>query len=247
MAMNNAIRFGLLCAIGLISLPMEAQAAKNVYSPYVEKGELEIESKSTYDFDDNSDVDGAWQQKLGVGYGFTNRWFSEIYGEIEHDGESGANTNFSAIEWENRFQLTEQGQYWLDLGALAEVEYNTQDGPHKVEGKVLLAKDTGPLTHLANIGMEHEFGPHSGDDTEFSLSWSSRYRYSPEFEPGFEIYNEFGSLSDGSDFDDEEHQVGPVAYGTIGPISYDVGYLFGVSDGAPDGALKLNLEYEMRF
>ncbi|MCB1651110.1 MAG: hypothetical protein KDI46_03570 [Alphaproteobacteria bacterium] len=238
------LAFAAFC---ITSLPAPAHATKKVYSPYVEAGELEIEWKGGYDVDGNNAVDGGWKQKLGVGYGVNDFWFTEVEAEVEKDGTRGADTDFSALEWENKFMLTPQGQYFVDVGALAAVEYNTSGGADKAELKLLLAKDTGPWSHLLNVSGEREFGDHSGHDTEFGLAWGSRYRYSPAFEPGFEIHSNFGSLSDGSDFDAEDHRIGPVVYGKLGAVKYDVGYLFGASDGAPDGTLKAILEYEMRF
>jgi len=227
--------------------PASAHATKKVYAPYVEQGEVELEYRGGYDIDDNDDVDGAWKQKIAIGYGVNNYWFTELYGEFEKEGESESNIKFSAIEWENKFQLTQPGQYWLDLGLLTELEYNTAGGADKVEVKALLAKDIGKFTHLANLGVEREFGEDSDDATEFGVSWSSRYRYMPSFEPGFEIHSEFGRLDDGSSFNEEDHRIGPVIYGQLGAIKYDVGYLVGVSDGAPDGTIKALLEYELRF
>lgn len=235
----------MVLSTSLISSP--AQATKKVYAPYVEKGEVELEYRGGYDIDDNDDVDGSWKQKIAIGYGVNDYWFTEVYGEFEKEGESGADLEFSAIEWENKFQLTQPGQYWLDLGLLTELEYNTAGGADKAEVKALFAKDSGKFTHLANLGVEREFGEDSEDATEFSASWSSRYRYMPEFEPGFEIHSEFGRLDDGSSFNEEGHQIGPVFYGKIGAVKYDVGYLVGVSDGAPDGTIKALLEYELRF
>lgn len=234
-------------SLGALVLPSEANATKKIYAPYVEKGEMELEYRGGYEIDDESEVDGAWKQKFAIGYGITDYWFSEVYGEFEKEGAHGADAEFTAVEWENRFQLTQPGEYWLDLGLLAEVKHATAGGPDKAEAKLLLAKDTGSFTHLANIGLEREFGEHSGDDTEISMAWGTRYRYAETFEPGFEIYSEFGPLGDGGSFDEEEHLAGPAFYGQLGPVKYDAAYLFGVSDAAPDGLLKVLLEYEWRF
>ena len=100
---------------------------------------------------------------------------------------------------------------------------------------------------MANLGLEREVGDDSEDETEGNVSWSTRYRYKPSFEPGVEIHSDFGSLSDGSEFDEEEHQAGPVIYGQLGAFKYDVGYLVGLSDSTPDGEGKANLEYEWHF
>jgi high-affinity iron transporter len=238
----------ILFVAGSMLIPSHpAYATQKVYSPYVEKGELELEWRGGYDIDDEDDVDGAWKQKLAIGYGFTDFWFSEIYGEVEKEGDDDADAEFSAMEWENKFQLTQPGEYWLDVGALVELEYNTSGGADKAEGKLLLAKETGKFTHMVNLVAEREFGEDAENETETGLSWSTRYRYRPEFEPGFEIHSEFGELGESSSFDEQEHQIGPVFYGKIGPVKYDVGYLFGVSDAAPDGSIKALLEYEWHF
>ena len=244
---SQSIAVIALAAISTCLIPAQAHATKKVYAPYVEQGELELEYRGGYDIDDDNDVDGAWKQKVGVGYGVNSFWFTEVYGEVEKEGENGADSEFSAIEWENKFQLTQRGQYWLDLGLLTELEYNTAGGADKAEVAILLAKDTGKFTHLANLVAERQFGEDSEDATEFGASWSSRYRYNAAFEPGFEIHSEFGRLDDGSSFSEEDHRIGPVFYGKIGSVKYDVGYLVGVSNGAPDGMVKALLEYEWSF
>ncbi|MCC7305315.1 MAG: FTR1 family protein [Alphaproteobacteria bacterium] len=233
-------------AILALLFPTQAQATKKVYSPYVEKGELELEWRGglTHD-DDDDEADGAWEQKLGIGYGFTERLFLEVYGEVEKENEESA--EFTAAELEAKVQLTDPGEYWLDVGLLGEYKYNTADGADKIEGQLLLAKDVGSFMHLANLVLEREVGDDSEDETEGGISWSSRYRYNEAFEPGLEIYSEFGELSDMGEFDDQGHSLGPVVYGKVGSFKYDVGYLIGLSDSAPDGTFKAILEYEWHF
>lgn len=244
-AAHAAIIIGL--AAGLTLAPGTAHAVKTVTSPYVEKGEFEVESKTAYEFDEEDDVDGSWEQVFAVGYGVTDFWKTEIEGEFEHDGEDGGNTNFEKLEWENTFQLTQPGEYFVDVGAKLVYAHAIQDdGADAIEGKLLLAKDTGKFTHIANIGIEREVGDNSSDETEYSAAWSTSYRYSPMFEPGIEIYSEFGDFD--NDFDEQGHSIGPVAYGKLfDNIGYDTGVLFGVSDAAPDVELKAVLEYELMF
>ena len=124
------------------------------------------------------------------------------------------------------------------------LEYNTAGGPDKGEIKLLLAKNTGDFAHVANLSLEREFGEDASDETEAGFAWGSRYRYQPEFEPGFEIHSEFGALGEDTDWDDQGHQIGPVFYGKLGQFKYDAGYLFGISDSAPDGMIKAVVEYE---
>ncbi len=248
---RKAVQSGAVAAAvilaALVAAPGQAHATKKVYTPYVEKGELEVEYKGRYEVDDDDDVDGKWVQKTGVGYGVTDYWFTEIYGEFEKEGESDADAEFHAIEWENKFMLTEAGEYFVDVGLLTELVYNTSGGADKGEVKLLLAKDIGQTTHAANLILEREFGEDSSDETEAGFAWSSKYRLNESFEPGFELHSDFGALSDGPSYDEQKHMVGPVAYGHFGPVGYDVGVLFGISDAAPDATLKAILEYEWHF
>jgi len=219
---------------------------KKVYSPIVEGGELEIETRGSYDFDHRSSKDGKQKQKYAVGYGVTDRWFTELYGEIEK-GATASNFEFTALEWENRYQLTEQGQYWIDVGLYFAYEVSFEDDKaDKIEGKFLFEKEFGNYTHTANIIFEKQVGGDSEKETEGELAWGSRYRWRQYFEPGFEFHSEFGELNESKSFDEQEHLVGPVFYGKIGHFKYDIGYLFGISADAVDGKLKWIIEYELK-
>lgn len=233
-----------LCA----SMPSEGVAGSKVYSPYVEKGELELEWKGAYNVDDDNAIDGAMKNKFAIGYAFTDYWYTEVIGELEKDGASGADQEWTALEWENRFQLTQAGEYFVDMGAYAAYEVSLESHhADKAEMGLLLAKDTGLFTHYANIFLEKEVGGNTQNDTEAAFAWSTRYRYKEWLEPGFEVHSEFGELNKHHSYDEQEHLVGPVIYGKVGHFKYDVGYLFGASDAASDGQLKWVLEYEMKF
>lgn len=245
---TSTFLFLALCSAFTLQ-PSAAHATMKVYSPYVEKGELEVEWRGQYKVDDDDDKDGAQKQKLAIGYGVNDAWFTEIYGEVEKEGEDGSDFEWTALEWENKFQISERGEHFVDVGLLTEYEISLEDvHADELQVKLLLAKDTGPLTHYANIGVEKEVGAHAEGGTEANFSWSTRYRMNPAFEPGIEVFSEFGSLKDTVPFDEQEHYVGPAIYGHVfGNIAYDIGYLFGVSDEADDGVLKWIIEYEKAF
>lgn len=134
----------------------------------------------------------------------------------------------------------------LDAGILLAGVYNTAGGADKIEGGLLLGKKTENFQYLGNFIAEREVGEDSGDDTEYGMRFSGAYKMSDHFKPGLEWFSEFGDFD--NDFDEQEHQFGPVVYGHIGEkLGYDAGVLFGVSDEAPDAVLKLNLEYHFDF
>lgn len=233
-------------AIGGLSLAAApaAHATKTVTSPYVSAGEWELAWKGSYEIDNDSDVDGAWKQTIELGYGVNPFWGLEVEGEVEKDGDNNADAEFAAVEVKSKFQLTPRGAYWLDAGIRLGYTYSTNAGADTAEAKFLLAKKTGDFAHAFNASLEKDFEDGESEDAESGLAWATSYSYSESFEPGFEIYSDFGALSDTGSFSDQDHRIDPVAYGEIGPAEYDAGILFGVSDGAPDATLKLILETE---
>lgn len=247
----NTLRKSFIWSILLFFCVMifsqEAFATKKVYSPLVEQGELEFEWRGGYEIDESDSKDGKQKQKYALGYGATDWWFTELYGEIEREPNQNE-FDFTAIEWENRFQLTEQGQYWLDVGLYFAYETTVKDKTaDKIEGKILLEKSIGDFTHTANIIFEQQIGGGAEDEIESGLAWASRYRWTQYFEPGVEWYSNFGELKEHQAYAQQKHQVGPAFYGKIGSVKYDIGYLFGLTDSAPEGTLKWILEYERHF
>ena len=243
----------LLCTFGLFH---SAYADKHVYSPIVQKGEWEFETTGTYDIDHNKGKNAAQEYKNAIGYGVTDRWATEVYGEFEREPQENEDGNtsqssvkFTHLEWENRYQLTEQGQYWLDAGLYFayEIPVRAKD-PGKVEGKLLLEKSLQNFIHTANLIVEKEVGGGSTEMTTSGVAWSSKYRLSEHFQPGFEYWADFGEVRKHLAYEDQKHQIGPAFYGRLTPhVKYDVGYLFGTSHAAPIGELKWVLEYEIRF
>lgn len=234
-------KIALLSTLALL-LPSSANAAYYVYSPHVEKGILEIESKNAFDYNDNGDDER--QHKLSVGYGITSWWKLELEGEMEKEGTRGY--DYTATEIENIFQFTDTGEYWLDAGAKLAYEFNDEpNSPDKLEASLLLEKRYTQFTHTANLTVEQEVGDNANDNPEWEVAWRSIYLYQPMLNPGFEYYGAFGEVSHSGSFEQQSHHLGPVLTGTLYPgLKYDIGLLFGLSDSASDQAIKFNLEYE---
>ena len=243
----------IMIGLGLIfGTTKPAYAVLKVYDPYVEKGEWELEARGSVDFDNNATKDNLQKQKYALGYGVTDWWFTEVYGEWEkerNDNGEDLDFAFTEVEWENKFQLTEPGEYPVDVGFLVEYEISAEDKhADNLEWKILLDKTIGKVGNIANISFEHQVGGGHTNETGAGFAWSSRYRLDPRFEPGFEYHADFGGLNEGKTFDEQTHRMGPALYGKLGKhMKYDVGYLFGLSDAAPQGTFKWILEFEQRF
>lgn len=231
-----------------------AYAAERLYYPYVTKGELEVEYFGSRSVDSDSTKDNEQKQQFSVGYGVNDWWKTEFYGKFEK--EPGENLTFDEWEWENIFQLTQHGEYWLDVGASFAYEWTPQSNrADTVEARLLLAKDISNTSHVLNVLAEKNVGSGPKEGLEGKLLWSSRYNYSQYFAPGFEIESDFGELKETGSFDEQKHYIGPAAYGKIplhftqraDALKYRIGYLFGVSDAASNGQVIAQLEYELHF
>lgn len=228
-------------------------AAEKLYSPYVTPGELELEYYGGRSVDSGAN-DDAQKHQFAAAYGVNDWWKTELYTSFKKAPQD--NVSFHNWEWENTFQLTDRGEYWLDLGASLAYEWTPQSNKaDTVETRLLLAKDFTHTSHLLNVIAEKDVGSGPKDGYEGKLLWSSRYTYSEYFDPGFEIESDFGELKHMGAFKDQKHYIGPAAYGEI-PLhltdkgdgfNYRVGYLFGVSDAADNGEAVLQLEYELHL
>jgi hypothetical protein len=226
----------------MVLVTSPAYATKTVTSPYVNKGMVNVESKTGYVVDDDNNVDGKWQEVFGFGYGITDYWGTEVEVGFGRSGSRGADTETQSIEWQHKFQFAPKGEWPVDMGARVSYAYSTNTGADEIEAKVMAGKTIENWSLLGNASIGREVGGDASDNNPYGLSWSASYNYADSFKPGIEMYNDFAS--------DEkpEHLIGPVAYGKIfGDVGYNTGVLFGVSDAAPDATLKFVIDYKFGF
>ncbi|MGH8273594.1 MAG: hypothetical protein ACRES9_04960 [Gammaproteobacteria bacterium] len=114
------VALGAVAICGLAFAPA-AFADYAVHSPNVEQGENEIEWNGFASWGTNPESGAIQGSKFEFGRGMNDFWYSEI--EFNSEKEGGNNLRPTELEWENRFQLTPQGKYWLDTGLYSEIEY----------------------------------------------------------------------------------------------------------------------------
>ena len=249
--MNTTARAAALAALAFpfLCLPPLATAEPSDYvsTPIVVKGEREIDFKAG---------SARWRDgtrenmsSLGLGWGATDRWFTELYA-VWHKAP-GESQRFDAWEWENRFQLTETGQYPVDVGFLLEVERpaNRSEG-YEYRWGPLLQADIG--THLqANLNLlfeKHIRGASVGD-AELGYQWQLKYRWRPELEFGLQGFGDVGPWDSWEPSSRQPHGIGPALFGRIGVggrqvINWNAGLLLGVTNGAPRNTVRVQAEYE---
>ena len=130
-----------------------ASPADYVYTPIVEYGEKEVDIK----YGSARQKDGTYAQaaSIGFGYGAKEHWFTEFYLKQERSG----NQNNNLAEWENKFQLTETGEYPVDIGLITELEAPLSgNAPWEFKFGPLLQTEFGKLQLNGNLLFERAFG-----------------------------------------------------------------------------------------
>jgi len=248
--MRTPARLAAALALGL---PFASQADPNEYIqvPAVEYGERELELKA-----------GTWKLRgddpvrqsaaaLSFGYGATPWWFTEVY--ANYLKESPDSFKYDAFEWENKFQLTEPNQYFVDVGLLAEIEVPRE---HAIEGYELklgplFQWDTGAVRWNANLFLARRFRgqPEEPRHTELSYQLQAKVPVRRGLEVGAQAFGELGPWNHWAPSDEQLHRIGPAVFGKVKlegrqSIKWNAAYLFPLTDATPKNSFRFQVEYE---
>jgi len=217
-----------------------------VHMPNVEYGEKEIDIK----FGTVKDVNGerASAASLGFGYSPTQYWATELY--VKYNRESGNGTRFDAIEWENKFLLTETGKYPVDVAFLTEIE-RPQDRAEGYEFKFgpLLQTEFGKTQLNANLLFARHYRSDTPSDMEMSYELQAKYRWKPEFEFGVQRFGDLGKWNDWAPRSEQSHRFGPAIFGKVAlgshqAIKYNAALLFDTNSTTRSNTFRTQVEYE---
>ena len=236
-----------LVAAALLS-PHFAHAgpADYVYTPAVEYGEKEVDFKTGTARKADDPRESA--ASIGFGYGATEWWFTEFY--LKYKRENGESTKYDAVEWENKFQLTETGKYPVDVGFLVEVERpKIHAEGWEVKWGPLFQTEFGKIQLNANALFQRSYRAEVPSQTQFLYQWQAKYRWLPQFEFGLQGFGEMGKWNQWAPKDERSHRVGPAVFGKLPignhqAIKYNAAWLLATSKTAPDHTLRMQIEYE---
>lgn len=233
-----------------------AAADLQVRYPTIDEGEWEFEHNGLVTIDSRKSGKNGLQSYTGsISYGATPFWKLEIEGEASAGG--GQSLRGDALTFENTFQLTPPGKYFIDIGFFA--EYSQTRGrrsPNEIVFGPIFQKELPNVfgvdtLHTLNLFLGREVGPHASSATSFKYAWQSRLLLNPYLDPAIEFYGSIENLGRAGRYATQEHFVGPALVGGIGlgfgKLKYEIGYMFGLSEAAPRGAVRWKMELEFRF
>jgi hypothetical protein len=249
--MRNAFKAGALGVLLSSSLWLSPVAVAGpsdyVVTPIVEEGEREIDFKAGSA--KLRDGTRASVESLGFGWGATRWWFTEVYAKWHK--EPGQAQRFDAWEWENKFQLTDTGQYPVDLGFLIEIE-RPQDRSEGYEyrwGPLLQADLSSSVQANLNLLIEKRIRASESFKAVLGYQWQLKYRWKPALEWGAQGFGEVGPWNHWEPAAKQSHSAGAALFGRVGlgerrAIKYNAGWLFGLNDASPRQTLRAQVEFE---
>lgn len=234
--MRSPVRYCILlvacCAANVVY--SDGSGVGQIYAPYVQPLEKEIELVGVYDERAKDSLIPAshWTK---VGYG-TALW-DHIYTEVAITRIIAEDETYTNVELEGIWQLTEQGEYDSDWGMLFEVETSLDRSANEVTVGLLNSRDWGRWTVLVNATAAIEWGDDVSDELETALAIQTRYRASQAIEPTIELFVAQDTLS-----------MGPGVTGIMkfnGPeqLRWNAVVLAGLNHNT-DFSFKLEFEYE---
>lgn len=241
-------RYAIVAAVASMSTVAHAGPADYVYTPTVEYGEREIDFK--FGSQNNRHEPGESAASVGLGWGVKPWWFTELYVKYKRENREG--TKYDAVEWENKFQLTETGQYPVDLGFLVEIERPKDHAEGwEVKWGPLLQTEFGRIQFNGNLLFERQYRSDAAAETEFQYQWQAKYRWRPELEFGLQGFGEMGKWNDWAPSGERIHKIGPAVFGKLklaggDAIRYNAAVLARASSAAPSSTIRLQIEYEFK-
>ena len=237
----TVVAFSTLCLSQSIAAPITA----NVIGPKIgEKGQSGIEYRSGYEWDnDNKAQDGAFTDRVDFFYNISNS--IKLLTFVNRVDPGNDDSEITNVFIEPGFQFFNKQEDGFDGAIMTGVSIATQD-EHPNLARIVLTGEAPyhgwALRH--NSIFAHEFGGFQTSGVQYQARWRATYKLGSGPSVGVEMFNDFGNLRTTHGFDSQQHRAGPVMTGEITDgLGYQTGALAGLSDNAPDFAVKFWLSY----
>jgi hypothetical protein len=231
-----------LCAPVLV----HAEPSDYVLLPHVVQGERALELKI-------GSASGPGEREtvgsISFEYAPTPIWVTEVYAQFARLGSE--RVKYDATEWENRFQLTEPGQYRVDWGLAAELEKprDPSEGWNLRVGPLAQGEIGSRIQWNFNTLLATSWSGADASSTHLNDQWQLKYRWRPEFEVGVQGFGDLGPWYHWSALNAQFQDIGPAVFGRINlggrnVVSYNVAWLVGLTSPTPSDTVRAQVEFE---
>jgi hypothetical protein len=239
----------------ILSMVIVAPAAADfrVVYPDAETGEFAIEPIGDIGHDPLVAHSGEASFVEELEYGVNGFWRTELELAQERSAGLGQSVNFSQVVWENVFQFSERGQYWLDTGFFAEFGKTTlANTSNETTFGPIFRKEMFGTINTVNLFMAKDIGNFASGRPAFMYAWETRIALGTPIEPGFQAYGQPSAFPEFNSGWPQDNRIGPQLFGTIsnigpGTLKWNAGVLFGIRPWAPRETYRWQAEYEIHF
>jgi hypothetical protein len=177
-----------------------------------------------------------WRHQLELETGITSRWDVALYNVF--DRLQGDTLRYQATKIETRYRLSDYGEWFVDPVLYLEARKEwIADEPWAFEGKLIVAKDVGPLNASLNALYEIELIPAGGQEHELGYAAGLSYELAPWVRAGGEV---FGSWTRGAVGDHwaSAHYAGPAVSLAVSRVWLVLAAGFGLTDESQKNQLR---------
>lgn len=239
MTLNRLFLISMVSFFAL-SFPALAQNTGGVFGPTVNEGARLWQYRITFD----PDSDGLAQR---LHYEQAVNGDIMLRGVVQGRKTDDSDLEFDYVQGEMFWDLSQDGDAWR-TGIRLDARYRDGDRPGFIGLNWMnqwSLSDVLSARFLVLSAVEIGNNRRDGVFLQTRASLYKRSRTLPTF--GLELYNSYGSTDDFADFDDQRHQLGPVAVFRLqeGKTFVTTNVLFGLTDATPDAELRLWLTWRL--
>jgi len=183
--------------------------------------------------------------ELGIGYGVTSRWYTEVYGVYAQTAAQG--TQFSSLNWQNDYLLT-QGQYWFDLAIHTNIEQYTGRDGYGLEWGPVFQTEIWRTQLNANVFLQRDYRTSRNNATQLVYQWQVRQHWKPLLNFGLQGFGELGRWDHWNSSAEQSHRAGPALFGTwylpnAHKLLYEAAYLVGKNAARSAKSFTMRVQY----
>jgi hypothetical protein len=224
--------------------PAHADPGYYLVTVYEDEGKVRLDYRYwTVTFQGADEV--VWPE-VGIGYGVTKRWYTELF--ASYIGPNTAHAKPSTLNWQNDFLLT-QGQYDVDVALHTNLVIDQAGvNANAMEFGPVFQTDVGRVQLNGNLIFEQSLGAPSGRPPQLKYQWQAKYRWNAALHTGVQGFGELGDWNHWSASSNQSHRWGPVVSGSWTlpgkkSVEYQAAFLKGTVNSSASDMVSIRFQY----